>query len=158
MSWIKNDKEDMYMKTVILYYTFGGSTKKEAERLAAELDATLYRVKEAKNRSFLAAFIPGGLHAKQRKVVAIEPLEIDLKEYDRIIIGCPVWNAHPAPPFNAIVEKLPEGKEVEIFLCSGGGGTAGSKQGTIEMIENKGCTLISYHDINTGVKPGKMKE
>lgn len=146
------------MKTVIMYYTFGGSTKKEAERLATDLDAPSYRVKEAKNRSFLASFIPGGLQAKQRKAVAIQPLEIDLKEYDRIIIGCPVWNGYPAPAFNSIVDRLPEGKEVEIFLCSGGGGTAVSKQGTIEMIENKGCTVISYRDIYTRVKPGKMKE
>lgn len=146
------------MKTAIVYYTFGGSTMKEAERLAAELNATLYCVKEAKKRSFLAAFIPGGLQARQRKSVAIQPLEIDLKEYDRIIIGCPVWAAYPAPAFNSIVERLPAGKEVEIFLCSGGSGTAVSEQGTKEMIAKKGCTLISYHDVTTGVQPGKMKE
>ncbi len=146
------------MKTVILYYTFGGSTKKEAERLANELNATLYRVKEARNRSFLTAFIPGGLHARQRKSVAIQPLEIDLNQYDRIIIGCPVWAAHPAPAFNSIVERLPKGKEVEIFLCSGGSGTANSEQGTKELIANKGCTLISYRDVATGVQPSKMKE
>ena len=146
------------MKTVILYYTFGGSTKKEAERLAAELNATLYRVKEAHKRSFLAAFIPGGLHARQRKPVDIQPIEINLNEYDRIIIGCPVWAAHPAPAFNSIVERLPAGKEVEIFLCSGGSGTATSEQGTKEMIAKKGCTLISYRDVATGVQPGKMRE
>ncbi len=146
------------MKTLIIYYTFGGSTKKEAERLATERNATLYRVKEAHKRSFLAAFIPGGLHARQRKSVAIQPLAIDLKEYDRIIIGCPVWAAHPAPAFNSIVEYLPAGKEIEIFLCSGGSGTAASEQGTKELIEKKGCTLVSYRDVATGVKPGKMKE
>ncbi len=146
------------MKTVIVYYTFGGSSKKEAERIAAELNVPSYRVKEARKRSFLAAFIPGGLEAGQRRTVAIQPLEIDLKEFDRIIIVCPVWNAHPAPAFNAIVERLPREKEVEIILCSGGGGTAKSKQGTKEMIEEKGCTLISYRDVLTGVKPGKLKE
>lgn len=146
------------MKTVILYYTFGGSTKKEAERQASELDAPLFRVKETHDRSFLAAFIPGGFLAMRRKTAAIQPLGIDLNDYDRIIIGCPVWAGYPAPAFNAIVERLPAGKEVELFLCSGGSGSQKSRQGTKAMIEKKGCTLVSYRDVHTGVRPGKMKE
>lgn len=146
------------MKTVILYYTFGGSTKREAERLAAELNAPVCRVKEVHNRSFLAAFVPGGSLAMHRKTVAIQPIDIDLNDYDRIIIGCPVWAGYPAPAFNAIADRLPAGKKVELFLCSGGSGTQKSEQGTKALIENKGCTVASYRDVHTGVKPGKMKE
>lgn len=146
------------MKTVIIYYTFGGSTKKEAERLAVELNVPLCRVKETRERSFLAAFVPGGFLAMHRKPVAIRQLDIDLNDYDRIIIGCPVWAGYPAPAFNAIVERLPAGKEVGIFLCSGGGGTSKSEQGTKALIEKKGCIVVSYQDVHTGVQPGKMKE
>jgi len=100
------------MKEVILYFTFGGSTKKEAERLAAEREAPVYRVMEARGRSLPASFIPGGYQAIHRKAVAIRPLDADLKEYDRIIIGCPVWGGYPAPAFNTVVEMLPPGREV----------------------------------------------
>ena len=146
------------MKTVILYYTFGGSTKKEAERLAAELDAPVHRVKETRSRSLFRSFIPGGSTAMHRKAVDIQPLTIDLHDYDRIIIGCPVWAGYPAPAFNSIMELLPEGKEVEIFLCSGGGKTPRSEAGTKEIVEKKGCTLVSYRDVCTKTTPGKMKE
>ncbi|MCI1965771.1 MAG: hypothetical protein LKJ17_06535 [Oscillospiraceae bacterium] len=146
------------MKTVVIYYTFGGSTKREAERQASELKAPLYRVKDARDRSLLAAFISGSLLAMRRKAVAIQPLDIDLNNYDRIIIGCPVWAGYPAPAFNAILERLPAGKEVELFFCSGGSGSQKSAQGTKAMIEKKNCTLISYRDVHTGVQPGKMKE
>ena len=146
------------MKTIILYYTFGGSTKKEAERLAKELNATTYRVKETRNRCFLAAFVPGGFYAMKRKTVAIQPIKVNLKEYDRIILGCPVWAAYPAPAFNSIVEQLPAGKEVGIFLCSGGGDTKKSEEGTKALIEKKGCKVISYQDVVTSTKPGKMRE
>ena len=145
------------MKTVILYYTFGGSTKKEAERLAAELGAPLYRVREARNRSLLRAFFPGGYSAMHRRAVAIQPPDIHLQDYDRIIIGCPVWAGYPAPAFNAIAELLPAGKEVELFFCSGGSGTQKSEQGTKELVEGKSCTVVSYRDVKTGVPPGKMK-
>jgi flavodoxin len=146
------------MKTIIIYYTFGGSTKKEAERLGAELNAPLCRVKEVRNRSLFACFIPGGFLSAKRKSVAIQPFDINLNDYDRIIIGCSVWNAFPAPAFNSIVDQLPSGKEVELFLCSAGGDTKKSEQGTKVMIEQKGCTVISYRDVTTGAAPGKLKE
>lgn len=145
------------MKTVILYYTFGGSTGKEAERLAAELQVPLCRVQEVHSRSLLAAFVPGGFLAMRRKKVKIQPLTVDLKNYDRIIIGCPIWAGHPAPAFNAIAELLPAGKEVELFFCSGSGDRQKSEQGTRELIEKKGCTVASYRNVKTSVPPGKMK-
>jgi len=78
------------MKTVIIYYSFSGSTKRETERLAAELNAPIYRVKEAHDRSLLGAFIPGGFLSMRRKTVAIQQLDIDRNDYGRIIIGCPI--------------------------------------------------------------------
>ncbi len=146
------------MKTVILYYTFGGSTKKEAERMAAELDAPVHRVKEARSRSLIGSFIPGCPAAMHRQTPSILPLTVDLQDYDRIVIGCPVWAGCPAPAFNSIVELLPEGKEVEVFLCSGGGDTKKSEAGTREVIKDRGCTVVSYRNVCTHAPPGKMKE
>jgi flavodoxin len=146
------------MKSIVIYYTFGGFTKKEAERLAAEHQASLCRVREAHERSFLGAFVPGGYQAMRRKATAIKSLDIRLQDYDRIIIGCPVWAGYPAPAFNSIMELLPKGKEVEVFLCSGGGETPKSKQGTKALVEKRGCNLVSYRDVKTNAKPGKMKE
>ncbi len=146
------------MKTVIIYYTLGGATKKEAERLAQELNAPVHQVREVRSRSVWSAFVPGCIQAINRQAVSIRPLDVHLDEYDRIVIGCPVWAGHPAPAFNAMAELLPGGKEVEVFLCSGGGETAKSEQGTRALIERKGCTLISYRNVMTNVPPRKMKE
>lgn len=137
------------MKTIIVYYSFMGSTKKEAEHLSSELNVPLCQVKETHDRSLLAAFIPGAILAMRRKLVAIQPMGADLNDYDRIIIGCPVWGGYPAPPFNSIMEQLPAGKEVEIFLCSGSSGTKKSQEGTKALIKQRGCTVVSYRDIYT---------
>lgn len=146
------------MKTAILYYTFGGSTKKEAEKLGAELGASVYRVREKHNRSILGSFIPGCPQALKRKKVKILPLEADLNAFDRIVIGCPVWAACPAPAFNSIVELLPAGKEVDVFLCAGGNDPRPSDEGTKAMIEAKGCKVLGIRTVATGEKPAKMKE
>lgn len=140
------------MKTVILYYTYGGSTKKEAERLATELGARAVQVKEAKKRIMFSAFFSGCPKAMRREAVPILPVEEDLSGYDKIILGCPIWAGHPAPAFNAIVDLLPPGKEVEIFLCSGSGDSSKSAEGTKKLIEAKGCTVASYRDVKTGGK------
>ncbi|MGI6040032.1 MAG: hypothetical protein GX257_05885 [Clostridiales bacterium] len=145
------------MKTVIIYYTFGGSTEKEAQRLSENLGAPLFRVGEVRNRSLLTTFIPGILQAIKRKTVPIKPLNVNLNEYDRIIIGCPIWAGHPAPAFNSIIELIPAAKEVELFFCSTSGQAPESKQGTKDLIAKKGCTLVSYRDVETGVAPKKMK-
>lgn len=145
------------MKTVIVYYTFGGATGREAERLAATLNAPLCHVAEVRERSLLGAFAAGCFLAMRRRASAIRPLDVNLQEYDRIIIGCPVWAGYPAPAFNAIAALLPKGKEVEVFLCSGGGETEKSREGTRALIEGKGCTLVSYRDVKTNGMPAKMK-
>lgn len=146
------------MKAAVVYYTFGGSTKKEAERIGAELDAPVYRVREAKSRSFIGAFIPGGFQAMKRKKPKIEPVDFDLAQYDRIYLGCPVWAANPAPAFNAMLDLLPSGKTVEVFLCAGGNDPRESDAETRRLIEARGCTVTRLYTIPTGVMPGKMKE
>lgn len=146
------------MKTVIIYYTFGGATKKEAERLSEELGAPAYRVREKRGRSVLGAFIPGCPQAINRKESGIQPLDVDLNDYDRIIIGSPIWGGFPAPAFNAIVDILPSGKQIDLFFCSGGGETPKSAEGTKTLIIQKGCALASYRDVCTGKTPSKMAE
>ncbi len=146
------------MKTVILYYTFGGATKKEAERLGEELSASVVRVREKRSRGVLGAFLPGCPQAMHRKATAILPLDVKLEEHERIVIGAPVWAAHPAPAFNTIVNLLPAGKEVELFFCSAGGETQKSKAGTIALIEKRGCRVLSYRDVQTQAQPGKLVE
>lgn len=146
------------MKTAILYYTFGGSTKKEAERLSQELNAPSHRVFERHKRGLIRAFIPGCLQAMKRKAVKIKPISVDLGEYDRIVIGAPVWAAFPAPAFNSMVNILPAGKEVELFFCEAGNDPLADEAGTTELIKKRGCTVANVRYVTTGEKPARLKE
>ena len=127
------------LKVIIVYYTFGGETRKEAKRLAAELEwaRRFTRSGKKKERSVLGSLFKGCYQAMRRKSSDIRTVSVNLGDYDRIIIGAPIWAEHPAPAFNAIVDHLPAGKEVELYFCSGSSGSETSKQGTIEMIEKK---------------------
>lgn len=138
------------MKSVVIYYSFKGHTKNAAVKLAADRDAELFEICEAKRRSFPAAVIPGCFDARKRRASAIHDIPADLNAFDRILIGAPIWGGYPAPAFNSLVHLLPEGKEVEVFLCSAGGSSALSAEGTRQLIRDRGCRLVEYHDIKTG--------
>lgn len=137
------------MKAIVLYYSMNGTTKAEAERTAKENDAVLCQIKEKKKRNIFSVFLSGCPAAMKRDASEIQPLGYDLKDFDRIIIGTPIWAGFPVPAFNAVVNLLPSGKEVELFFCSAGGEEPKSEQGTRELIEAKGCTLIDYRHIRT---------
>lgn len=138
------------MKTIIMYYTFGGTSKKEAERIAYETnDVVLCEVQQKKKYNIFTAFILGCPKAMKRQVVEIKDVPYDLEGFDRIIFVTPIWAGFPVPAFNAMVNLLPVGKEVEIFMCSGGGEAPKSEEGTKKMIQDKNCKLVAYHNIKT---------
>ena len=111
--------------------------------------AVLCEVQEKKKRNMFTAFISGCPQAMKRIASEIQEIPYDLADYERIVIVAPIWAGFPVPAFNAIVNLLPAGKEVELFLCSGGGEAPKSEEGTKKMIQDKNCKLIAYHDIRT---------
>jgi menaquinone-dependent protoporphyrinogen IX oxidase len=136
------------MKTIIMYYTLGGTSRKEAERIAEQnKEAILCEVKEEKKRNIITAFVPGCSLAMKREKSKIKVLAFNLEDFDSIILVAPIWAGFPVPAFNAMVNLLPKEKEVEVHLCSSGGETPKSEEGTKQMIKDKGCKLTGYHDI-----------
>lgn len=136
------------MKTIILYYSLGGTSKKQAHSLVQEYNgAVVEGIKEQKQRSVFTAFIPGCVQAMQRKAAAICPLEHDLAEFERIVMVMPIWAGNPAPAFNAALKLVPAGREVELYFCSGSGAAPKSEPGTKQMVAQRGCILTGYHDV-----------
>ena len=137
------------MKSVILYYSFGGATRAEAKKRAEASGADVFEVLEVKKRSIFSAFLPGCPQALGRKATAIKPLTIDWSAYDDVTLMAPVWAGHPAPAFNAALELIPKDKILHIVLCSGGGETPKSKDATIDLLRKRGYALSSYEDVKT---------
>ena len=141
------------MKNAILYYSFRGATRTEAEKRAASTNADVFEVLEAKKRGMFSAFLSGCPQALGRKASAIRPLSIDWSLYDDVTLLSPVWAGHPAPAFNAALSLIPKDKVLHIVLCSGGGETPNSKEGTIDLLRKQGYALASYEDVKTGLPP-----
>jgi NAD(P)H-dependent FMN reductase len=142
------------MKTVVAYYSLGGTCRKFAEARAKTLGAPLIAVEEARKRNRLSAFFVGCPKAMNQKPSAVKPISEKITGCDRLAIFAPVWAGMPAPAFNSLVNALHKGQEVEVTLVSASGASKAEAKVRAQL-EAKGVKLISFADVK---KPAKIKE
>ena len=134
------------MKTLIIYYSYSGKTKKIAEELAAKEPDDILEVKDIKRPGKFKAYTAGCFAALRGKAWPIRPLDVDLSDYDRLILFAPVWAGNPAPAMGAVLKQLPEGKSITVKMVSASGKSE-CKDKLEALIKAKGCTMESFEDI-----------
>ena len=136
------------MKTIVIYYSCSGNTKKFAQEFAEKEGADLCEVKTLKPLNGFSALFVGCPKAFSGKGLPIHPLGTDMESYDKIVLMAPVWGGNPASPINSVIEILPSGKNVEMRMVSSGG-TSGGKNKAIARVEAAGCTVTDYVDLKS---------
>lgn len=114
------------MKTAVVYYSMSGNTQQTAEAVAKKLGAELIRIEPIKEYPSEGArkFIWGGIKAVMGEKPKLQPYDFN-DEYDRVIIGTPVWASNIAPPIRSFIHQNREtlqDKKVAAFVCYAGGG------------------------------------
>ncbi|MBN1432738.1 MAG: NAD(P)H-dependent oxidoreductase [Methanomicrobiaceae archaeon] len=109
------------MKSLIIYHSETGNTKKVAEFLHNNLDSDIFELKPKKSYSKIGMFTSGIKRALMQQNEEIAITDIDVSAYDAIIIGTPVWAGHPTPVINAGLDiiKGAEGKNAVVFATFG---------------------------------------
>ena len=84
------------MRTLCLYYTRTNTTKEIMENIAGIIGADVAEYTDGKDRSGFLGYV-GACFATVNNTISKVSIkgEIHLKEYDRVIIGMPVWVAGP---------------------------------------------------------------
>jgi flavodoxin len=109
------------MKSLVVYYSLTGKTKLVAQTIAEALNATLVEIEEKRPIPMPFVYLAGGFAATINKGSRINPIDIDLKQYERIFIGSPIWNSRPAPAINSFIYQTNfEGRSVIPFFTMGG--------------------------------------
>lgn len=147
------------MKTLIIYYSYSGTTDKVANIYAGILrkkgDVSIQRLKPKQE---VTSFVGQCRAAFAKKRVELQDgVTYDVKGYDLLLIGSPVWAFAPTPAINTYLDKLSgmEGKRVVMLLTSGSG--AGVKKcfkNIRTVLESKGAAKID--EIN--IPNAKMKD
>jgi len=137
------------MKTAVIYYSYTGRTRKFAAEKAAADSAELIEIREKKPRSKIGAYILGSMAAKGQKKSEIENVTTDFRQFDRILVAVPLWAGFPAPPFNNILELLPENTEIELVITSASGNSESSREKTTALAASRNIRIVKYQDVKT---------
>ena len=134
------------MKTIVIFYSYTGNTKKLAQEIAAKESADITEIRDVRRPGNFKAYTMGCFAAMRSKTWLMEPIAVNLQEYDRLIIMAPVWAGHLPPVINALLEQLPAGKIVSCVAVSGSGHSSCKAQ-MEAFAKIKNCTLDKFEDI-----------
>lgn len=121
------------MKTLIIYFSASGVTKKVAEELSQLVEGDLFEIepverytdadldwRDQNSRSTIEMNDRDFRPAVSKKVE-------NMGDYDKVVIGFPVWWYTAPTIINTFIEENDlSGKDVYIFVTSGGSGVDGS--------------------------------
>lgn len=111
------------MKTLILYYSYGGNTRRIAEMTQKQVGGDLVEIETEKSypTDYNAVVEQGQQEVNSGFMPKLKPLSVDIGSYDRIILGSPVWWYTFAPAMNTFLhENDLTDKEVWPFATNGG--------------------------------------
>lgn len=142
------------MKNLIIYYSYEGNTEAIVNGMKDAIKTDILKltpVKERKSKS-LFRFVWGGIQVYMTKKPKLEPYNINLNNYENIIIATPCWFGTFAPLINTFLsENKLENKNIYLLVCNGG-----NLRNIWNDFENilKGNKIISKLDLVYPLKNG----
>ena len=112
------------MKRIIVYYSLSGNTEEAVNIIAGKIGCDTLKIDTVKPmpKSFFAQILVGGGQVMMKTIPELKPIDKDMKEYDEIIIGTPIWNSKGVPAINAFLkDEEIRNKVTGLIITSGGG-------------------------------------
>jgi flavodoxin len=141
------------MKPLVVYYSLTGKTRLVAQVIAEALNAALIEIEERRPIPMPFVYLSGGFAATINRGREINPIDVDLKQYDRIFIGSPIWNSRPTPAINSFIYQTNfEGRSVIPFFTMAGNSSEKALANITAKIEkNQGKVAGSFAITSYGV-------
>jgi len=138
------------MKSLVVYYSLTGKTKLVAQVIAEVLKTTLVEIVERRPIPMPLVYVSGSFRAFMNWGSKINPIDIDLKQYERIFIGSPIWAYRPAPAINSFMYRTNlEGRSVIPFFTMGGDDSTRALANITAKIEKRQGKVIGSFAITS---------
>jgi flavodoxin len=110
------------MKSLVVYYSKSGTTKKIAERIAKKINADIEELIDKKKRTGIIGWLKAGRDGMKKTATEIEPVKYDPSKYDIVIIGGPLWGFNSVAPAARTYLALNKAriKKTAFFMTRGG--------------------------------------
>jgi flavodoxin len=86
------------MRTLVVYYSLSGATRTLAQAIAHEIGADLEEIRCGRYRLGPWGYLRAAYDSLVGRLPAIEAPQRRPADYDLVLIGAPIWTAHPATP------------------------------------------------------------
>ena len=113
------------MKILVACYSRTGRTRKAGQALAVALDrldevqaAHFVEIVDTRNRAGAWGFVRSAKDAMLGKDAQIEPICLDVADFDAVVVGTPVWAATYAPAAGAFVRQCAQQIRRVAFLAT----------------------------------------
>lgn len=134
-------------RTLVVYFSRTGYTRKVAEALAAAGDADVEAIREAHNRSGLLGYLRSAFEALRKRHVRILPPERDPSRYELVVLGTPVWAQNMCSPMRAyIAANKGKLRQVALFCTQGGSGAEKVLEDMAELCGRRPIASLALSD------------
>ncbi|EOQ40116.1 flavodoxin [Butyricicoccus pullicaecorum] len=114
------------MKSLIVYFSHSGTTRRLAELIAKETGGDLLELvpEIAYPREYSTVVAQAKRELQSGYRPALKTAFPDLSAYDMVFVGTPNWWSSPAPPVLTFLEQVGQsGVQIAPFCTHGGGGS-----------------------------------
>jgi len=159
------------MKTLVVFYSRTGTTKRVAEKIAEALSCGIEEIFDTKNRSGAYGYLTAGRDASLKKLTVLKPISKDLADYDLVVIGTPIWAWSVSAPIRTYLENQKEkfppkadqpmaDKKVAFFCTMGGSGDERAFSEMEKIIRVKPVTtlVLTTREVANNQHEEKLKE
>lgn len=111
------------MKSIVIYYSYGGNTQSVAKKIADTIGADLCEIETVKpyTGSYNQVVDQGQEEVNRGYRPKLKPVNVDFGPYDTIVLGSPVWWYTFAPAMNSFLYDTDlSGKSIYPFATNGG--------------------------------------
>ena len=147
-------------KVLVAYFSASGVTKKVAEKIAATVNGDLFQIEPAiayseEDLNWMNKNSRSSLEMNDKDFrPAMIKKELNLSEYDSILLGFPIWWYVAPTIINTFLESYDfSGKKITLFATSGGSGFGNTVQELrnsapdAHIVEGKIMNMASAEDI-----------
>ena len=152
-------------KTLVVYFSASGTTRKIAEMIAEVGDFSLYEITPQElytsdDLNWMNKKSRSSVEMSNKKIrPEITDTDAHIKEYDTIILGFPIWWYVAPTIVNTFLEKYDfSGKKIVLFATSGGSGFGNTVKELkpsapgAEIVEGKLLNRANKQEIEKWVK------
>jgi flavodoxin len=141
------------MKSLVVFYSRSGNTKKVAEAIAKEVKGDLEELVDLQRRSGPIGFIRSGRDASQKKLARLQKTFYDPSQYDLVIVGTPIWAGNITPAVRTYLKENREKiKDAAFFFTFGGSGSQASIDEMKQLYgrEARGTLMLTQREVPRG--------